>query len=200
MDDYFYPSFTKRNVKKAFDAKEYKKSSYKKKRKSIYTYRRAQVNTLVKQMKKAVKSVDPNVTYGISPAGNIDNLISKYSYYVDIYKWLNSTEYVDYICPQVYWGFKHPTAKFNKVTDRWIKAAKSKKVKLYIGIAVYRAGHNVGQNRAERKEWKSDTKVLKKQVQYAREKHVDGFAFFDYQDLKSKTSAKAVNQLKTVLK
>ena len=200
MDDYFYPSFTKRNVKKAFDAKEYNKSSYKKKKKSIYTYRRAQVNTLVKQMKKAVKSVDPNVTYGISPAGNIDNLTSKYSYYVDIYKWLNSTEYVDYICPQVYWGFKHPTAKFNKVTDRWIKAAKSKKVKLYIGIAVYRAGHNVGQNRAERKEWKSDTKVLKKQVQYAREKHVDGFAFFDYQDLKSKTSAKAVNQLKTVLK
>ena len=200
MDDYFYPSFTKRNVKKAFDAKEYNKSSYKKKKKSIYTYRRAQVNTLVKQMKKAVKSVDPNVTYGISPAGNIDNLTSKYSYYVDIYKWLNSTEYVDYICPQVYWGFKHPTAKFNKVTDRWIKAAKSKKVKLYIGIAVYRAGHNVGQNRAERKEWKSDTKVLKKQVQYARKNHVDGFAFFDYQDLKSKTSAKAVNQLKTVLK
>ena len=156
MDDYFYPSFTKRNVKKA--------------------------------------------SYGISPAGNIDNLTSKYSYYVDIYKWLNSTEYVDYICPQVYWGFKHPTAKFNKVTDRWIKAAKSKKVKLYIGIAVYRAGHNVGQNRAERKEWKSDTKVLKKQVQYARKNHVDGFAFFDYQDLKSKTSAKAVNQLKTVLK
>ena len=200
MDDYFYPSFTKRNVKKAFDAKEYNKSSYKKKKKSIYTYRRAQVNTLVKQMKKTVKSVDPNVSYGISPAGNIDNLTSKYSYYVDIYKWLNSTEYVDYICPQVYWGFKHPTAKFNKVTDRWIKAAKSKKVKLYIGIAVYRAGHNVGQNRAERKEWKSDTKVLKKQVQYARKNHVDGFAFFDYQDLKSKTSAKAVNQLKTVLK
>ena len=200
MDDYFYPSFTKRNVKKAFDAKEYNKSSYKKKKKSIYTYRRAQVNTLVKQMKKAVKSVDSNVSYGISPAGNIDNLTSKYSYYVDIYKWLNSTEYVDYICPQVYWGFKHPTAKFNKVTDRWIKAAKSKKVKLYIGIAVYRAGHNVGQNRAERKEWKRDTKVLKKQVQYARKNHVDGFAFFDYQDLKSKTSAKAVNQLKTVLK
>ena len=34
MDDYFYPSFTKRNVKKAFDAKEYNKSSYKKKKKS----------------------------------------------------------------------------------------------------------------------------------------------------------------------
>lgn len=198
MDDYFYPTFTKRNVKTAFDAKEYKKSSYKKK--SIYTYRRAQVSTLVREMKAAVKKVNPNVTYGISPAGNIDNLTSKYSYYVDIYKWTKSTKYVDYICPQIYWGFKHPTAKFNKVTDRWVKACKSKKVKLYIGIAVYRAGHNTGQNRAERKEWKSDKNVLKKQVQYATKKKADGFAFFDYQDLKSRKSSKAVRQLKKVLK
>lgn len=200
MDDYFYPSFTKKNVKTAFDAKEYNKSSYKKNKKSIYTYRRAQVSTLVKDMKAAIKKIDKNVTYGISPAGNIDNLTSNYSYYVDIYKWTNSTKYVDYICPQIYWGFKHPTAKFDKVTDRWVKACKSKKVKLYIGIAVYRAGHNTGQNSAEKKEWKSDTKILKKQVQYGRKKKVNGFAFFDYSDLTSKTSAKAVKQLKTVLK
>lgn len=200
MDDYFYPSFTKKNVKTAFDAKEYNKSSYKKNKKSIYTYRRAQVSTLVKDMKAAIKKIDKNVTYGISPAGNIDNLTSNYSYYVDIYKWVKSTKYVDYICPQIYWGFKHPTAKFDKVTDRWVKACKSKKVKLYIGIAVYRAGHNTGQNSAERKEWKSDTKILKKQVQYGRKKKVNGFAFFDYSDLTSKTSAKAVKQLKTVLK
>ena len=76
---------------------------------------------------------------------------------------LNSTEYVDYIC-QLYTEILNiQLPKFNKVTDRWIKAAKSKKVKLYIGNAVYRhRGHNVGQNRAERKEWKRDTKVLKK--------------------------------------
>ena len=200
MDDYFYPSFTSKNVKTAFDAKEYNKSTYKKRKKSIYTYRRAQVSTLVKDMKAAIKKVNKKVTYGISPAGNIDNLTSKYSYYVDIKKWTNSTKYVDYICPQIYWGFKHPTAKFNKVTDRWVKLCKSKKVKLYIGIGVYRAGHNVGQNRAEKKEWKSDKNILKKQVNYGKKKKVNGFAFFDYQDLTSKTSAKAVKQLKTVLK
>ena len=38
------------------------KSSYKKKKKSIYTYRRAQVNTLVKQMKKASKKCRSNVS------------------------------------------------------------------------------------------------------------------------------------------
>ncbi|MDD7209105.1 MAG: family 10 glycosylhydrolase [Lachnospiraceae bacterium] len=200
MDDYFYPSFSKRNVNKAFDAKEYKASSMKKSGKSIVTFRRRQVNTLVKQIHAAVKSINPNVTFGISPAGNIDNLTSKYSYYVDINRWLNSTKYVDYICPQIYWGFKHPTAKFDKVTDRWVKAAKSGKVKLYIGIAVYRAGHNIGSGKAEKKEWKKDSNVLKKQVLYARSKKCDGFAFFDYQDLVSPVSKKAVEKLRTVLK
>lgn len=151
-------------------------------------------------MKKAVKSVDPNVSYGISPAGNIDNLTSKYSYYVDIYKWLNSTEYVDYICPQVYWGFKHPTAKLIKSQTVGSRRQRARKLNFILELQYIVRDIMLGQNRAERKEWKSDTKVLKKQVQYARKNHVDGFAFFDYQDLKSKTSAEAVNQLKTVLK
>ena len=200
MDDYFYPAFSSSNVNSAFDAKEYRASTMAKGKQNIVSFRREQVNMLVKAIHSAVKSIDPSVTFGISPAGNIDNLTSRYSYYVDINKWLNSSDYVDYICPQIYWGFKHPYAKFDRVTDRWMNVAKSKKVKVYIGIAVYRAGHNIGAGSAERREWRSDANILKKQVQYARKKGCDGFAFFDYQDLKSKKSAKAVKQLKKVLK
>lgn len=200
MDDYFYPAFSSSNVNSAFDAKEYRASTMAKGKQNIVSFRRKQVNMLVKAIHSAVKSIDPSVTFGISPAGNIDNLTSRYSYYVDINKWLNSSDYVDYICPQIYWGFKHPYAKFDRVTNRWMNAAKSKKVKVYIGIAVYRAGHNIGAGSAERREWRSDANILKKQVQYARKKGCDGFAFFDYQDLKSKKSAKAVKQLKKVLK
>lgn len=200
MDDYFYPTFNSSNVNSAFDAKEYKASTMGKHKNGIVAFRRQQVNALVKAIHSAVKAAKPNVTFGISPAGNIDNLTSKYSYYVDVNKWLNSHDYVDYICPQIYWGFKHPYAKFDRVTKRWMKAAKSKKVKVYIGIAVYRAGHNTGASSSERREWRSDANVLKKQVQYARKKGCDGFAFFDYQDLKSKTSARAVKNLKKVLK
>ena len=200
MDDYFYPAFSSSNVNSAFDAKEYRASTMAKGKQNIVSFRREQVNTLVKAIHSAVKSIDPSVTFGISPAGNIDNLTSRYSYYVDINKWLNSSDYVDYICPQIYWGFKHPYAKFDRVTNRWMNVAKSKKVKVYIGIAVYRAGHNIGAGSAERREWRSDANILKKQVQYARKKGCDGFAFFDYQDLKSKKSAKAVKQLKKVLK
>ena len=198
MDDYFYPAFSSSNVNSAFDAKEYRASTMAKGKQNIVSFRREQVNMLVKAIHSAVKSIDPSVTFGISPAGNIDNLTSRYSYYVDINKWLNSSDYVDYICPQIYWGFKHPYAKFDRVTNRWMNAAKSKKV--YIGIAVYRAGHNIGAGSAERREWRTDANILKKQVQYARKKGCDGFAFFDYQDLKSKKSAKAVKQLKKVLK
>lgn len=200
MDDYFYPAFSSSNVNSAFDAKEYRASTMAKGKQNIVSFRREQVNMLVKAIHSAVKSIDPSVTFGISPAGNIDNLTSRYSYYVDINKWLNSSDYVDYICPQIYWGFKHPYAKFDRVTNRWMNAAKSKKVKVYIGIAVYRAGHNIGAGSAERREWRSDANILKKQVEYARKKGCDGFAFFDYQDLKSKKSAKAVKQLKKVLK
>ena len=200
MDDYFYPAFSSSNVNSAFDAKEYRASTMAKEKENIVSFRRKQVNMLVKSIHSAVKSIDPSVTFGISPAGNIDNLTSRYSYYVDINKWLNSSDYVDYICPQIYWGFKHPYAKFDRVTNRWMNVAKSKKVKVYIGIAVYRAGHNIGAGSAERREWRSDANILKKQVQYARKKGCDGFAFFDYQDLKSKKSAKAVKQLKKVLK
>ena len=200
MDDYFYPAFSSSNVNSAFDAKEYRASTMAKGKQNIVSFRREQVNMLVKAIHRAVKSIDPSVTFGISPAGNIDNLTSRYSYYVDINKWLNSSDYVDYICPQIYWGFKHPYAKFDRVTNRWMNAAKSKKVKVYIGIAVYRAGHNIGAGSAERREWRSDANILKKQVLYARKKGCDGFAFFDYQDLKSKKSAKAVKQLKKVLK
>lgn len=200
MDDYFYPAFSSSNVNSAFDAKEYRASTMAKGKQNIVSFRREQVNMLVKAIHRAVKSIDPSVTFGISPAGNIDNLTSRYSYYVDINKWLNSSDYVDYICPQIYWGFKHPYAKFDRVTNRWMNAAKSKKVKVYIGIAVYRAGHNIGAGSAERREWRTDANILKKQVQYARKKGCDGFAFFDYQDLKSKTSAKAVKNLKKVLK
>ena len=199
MDDYFYPAFSSSNVNSAFDAKEYRASTMAKGKQNIVSFRREQVNMLVKAIHRAVKSIDPSVTFGISPAGNIDNLTSRYSYYVDINKWLNSSDYVDYICPQIYWGFKHPYAKFDRVTNRWMNAAKSKKVKVYIGIAVYRAGHNIGAGSAERREWRTDANILKKQVQYARKKGCDGFAFFDYQDLKSKKSAKAVKQLKLSL-
>ncbi|MDD7113586.1 MAG: family 10 glycosylhydrolase [Lachnospiraceae bacterium] len=198
MDDYFYPSFSPRNYKKSFDAQEYNASVEKQHGKSIKTYRRQQVDLLVKGIKAAVKEENPDVVFGISPAGNIDNLNSKYSYYVNIKKWTNSTEYVDYIAPQVYWGFNHKTAPFAKVVDRWAAMVDQSKVKLYIGLPAYKVGHpSLGSNSAERKELKSTT-ILKKMVNYVQNK-ADGVIVFDYSDLKTTAAKKMGTALKKIV-
>ena len=199
MDDYFYPSFGYGNVRTAFDAREYNKSAEKKQGVSIADYRRKQVNTLVKRIYQAVKATKPGVTFGISPAGDPSELTSDYAHYVDYRTWLSSSSYIDYICPQIYWGFKHTNCQFDKITRKWVSAAQGSPVKLYLGIAVYKSGHNVGSNSREKKEWKSDANVLKKQIAYGRNKNVDGFAFFDYSDLISKASKNAVKKMKTEL-
>jgi uncharacterized lipoprotein YddW (UPF0748 family) len=200
MDDYFYPSFSRSNVKKVFDAKEYNASSMKAQGKSIKYYRRAQVNLLVKQIHDAIKAVKPNVTFGISPAGDPSELLSSYAHYVDYRTWMKSTAYIDYICPQIYWGFTHSLTKFDAITNKWVAASQGSPVKLYIGVGVYKAGYKVGSNSREKKEWKSDTAILKKQVLYGRSKGVDGFAFFDYSDLIRPSCRTAVQILKSVLK
>jgi uncharacterized lipoprotein YddW (UPF0748 family) len=200
MDDYFYPPFSGSNLTSAFDAKEYNKSTEKRMGKSIVTFRRNQVNKLVRQMYKAIKAAKPTATFGISPAGEYKELLSKYNHYADFRTWLRKPGYVDYITPQVYWGFSHPIAPYAKITDYWVNATKNSSVKLYIGIAVYKSGHYVGASSKEIREWRNDTKVLQKQIIYGRNKNVDGFAFFDYSDLVSSTSKKAVKNLKKELK
>lgn len=187
FDDYFYPSFSSSLVKKSFDATEY--NAYKNKQKesgkkymNIYDWRRGNVNQLVSGVYKAVKSIKPNVEFGISPAGNIDNLKSNTSYYVDIDTWLKNPGYVDYIMPQIYWGFSHKTAAYDKVLDRWVKLNSAGIVDLHIGIGVYKVGMAKSSSYSDWEEWQKDSSILADQIEYARKtKKVKGFAFFSYE-------------------
>ena len=197
MDDYFYPSFSSSNYKEVFDYKEYNASSEKEDGMSIVNYRRKQVNLLVKGIYSAVKEINPDVEFGISPAGNIDNLTSKYSYYVDIEEWCSSDDYVDYICPQIYWGFTHTTAPYDSVLKRWISITDQSKVKLYVGLAAYKVG-TTSSSYPDKKEWNTTT-VLRKEIQYGRKKKADGFAVFEYEDLLRSKAKKAVKQMKLEL-
>ena len=106
FDDYFYPQMNS-TYKTAFDAKEYNSYVENKEAKgetpmSIVSWRRYNVNTLIKGVYAAVKEVDANVVFGISPAGNIDNLLSSSGYYANVKTWMANDNYVDYICPQIY--------------------------------------------------------------------------------------------------
>lgn len=176
FDDYFYPQFTSDNVLTEFDAKEY---TGKKTVTDIANWRRANVSTLIKNIYSAIDSIDQNVEFGISPAGYIDNLTSEYSYYVDIEKWLSEEGYIDYVIPQIYWGFTHKTAPFDKMVSEWSTLNKKNIVKLYIGIGTYRVGEK-DSNHTNQSEW-LDTSLMKKQISTARQNsRVKGFAFFSY--------------------
>ncbi len=199
FDDYFYPNLGT-DYETNFDATEYETYVEKCEEngttpKTIVQWRRSNVNTLVKKVYAAVKEVNPNVEFGISPAGNINNLLSSSAYYVNVKTWMANSGYVDYICPQIYWSFQNSTCPFAETVDKWAALKTSDSVKLYIGIAVYRAGSDV------EKEWANSDDVLKRQIEYGRSvKSVSGFAFYRYDSFQSSICQAEIANLLPILK
>ena len=102
---------------------------------SLSNWRRENVNTLVQQVYRAVKETKSSAVFGISPQGNKENNYNKQL--IDVAQWLANEGYVDYICPQVYFGFENESAPFQRTVEEWDRMVKSDSVKLYIGIAPY---------------------------------------------------------------
>ena len=203
FDDYFYPSLGT-SYKKVFDAKEYNayKKACKKKKKtpmSIVAWRRNNVNKLLKRVHTAVKSIRKKCSFGISPAGNIDNLYAKNNYYADVKLWMNSTKYIDYICPQIYWSFTQKVCPYKETVDRWLAIPRNSKVKIYIGIAAYRAGISKAEAKAVADiGWSKSNTILKRQVQYLRSKGCDGFALYSYSSLNRPEAKKELKNLQSI--
>lgn len=199
FDDYFYPSLGS-NYNNNFDAPEYAEYVAKcvaegTKPNTIVVWRRNNVNTLVRKVYATIKNVNKDITFGISPAGNISNLTAVDKYYVDIQRWLSASNYVDYICPQLYWTFNHPICPYSATLDRWLSIRTSKTVNMYVGLAIYRAGSKL------EPEWSESDDVLLRQVLYGRDTgQVDGFMFFRYDSFFLNTTQKEVNNLIPILK
>ncbi len=206
FDDYFYPNLGTA-YRKNFDAKEY--NTYAKKcRKngtaplSIVTWRRNNVSKLIKNVYSAVKKIDKNCIFGISPAGNINNLYLNNNYYCDVKKWMGNPGYIDYICPQIYWSFKHPSCPYKATLKTWTSVKKHKNVKLYTGLAAYRAGISSKEAKAiGDKSWSKSNTILKRQIQYSRNTgDVSGFIFFDYADLERSSARKEIKNATNLFK
>jgi len=195
FDDYFYPSLGK-NFTSNFDAPEYEtyKETQIAKNKdylSIADWRRENVNTLVRNIYSAVKKINPDVVFGISPGGFMDALKADDKYYVDFETWLGYDGYIDYFCPQLYWSNDHSIYPFNDILNRFINSKKNPDVKMYIGIAAYKAGL-----KTEGTEWYKNSNVLRNMIRYARNTNeVDGFVLFRYDFLISKRNHNAMKNM-----
>lgn len=84
---------------------------------SLGDWRRENVNELVRETYAEIKRIDPSVRFGISPQGNTD--INYNEQYIDVEEWLSSAGYLDYICPQIYYGFENDTCPFSATVKEW---------------------------------------------------------------------------------
>lgn len=143
FDDYFYPSTS------FDDQATYNK--YKSPGQSLDDWRRENVNTLIRDCYKAIKSTRSSVRFGISPfgiwanrssnsKGSDTNGFQSYSgHYADSLKWVKDG-IIDYIAPQLYWNIGYSIADYSKLLTWWKNAAAGTGVDLYIGQAAYKAG------------------------------------------------------------
>lgn len=112
----------------------------------------------------------------------MDALKADDRYYVDFETWLGYDGYIDYLCPQLYWSNAHTIYPYNEILNRFIEAAINPDVKLYVGIAAYKAGI-----KTEEAEWYQNPNVLRNMITYARSTNeVDGFILYRYNYLISK--------------
>lgn len=127
-DDYFYPT-----TDKSFDKDCYESSG---KNKSLAEFRRDNISALAKEIYSSVKSVNKNISVGISPQGNIENNIN--NMYADVYLWGSEEGYADYLEPQIYFGYKNAVKPFLKTVEEWQNLVKNKNIKLVIGLGAYK--------------------------------------------------------------
>ena len=190
FDDYFYPT-----TDESFDQDSY--SAYKKQggTLALADWRRQNVNDLVKAVYSAVHETKSGVRFGISPQGNLENNYNKQ--FIDVALWLSSPGYVDYICPQIYFGFENDTCPYAETVAQWNDLIQLSSVELTIGLAPFKIGTEDTWAGAGKNEWKDHSDLLSRMVCTAREASCyDGFVLFRYYSI-FQPAAGVKSQIKT---
>lgn len=173
MDDYFYPT-----VEESFDSEAFKKYGN---GMSLKDFRRDSLNKLVAELYSSVKLIRPDALFGISPSGVIDKVYDEHC--ADIYKWCSEDGYIDYICPQLYFGFEHSTCAFDKLFNRWSSIVKDPNIKLFIGMSLGKTVSKFDQYAGEGKyEWEKYNDILSRELTLVKgSDKCCGVAYFCYQ-------------------
>lgn len=183
FDDYFYPT-----TDAAFDSDTYQEYKNGGGKLSLAAWRRENVNELVRETYAEIKRIDSSVRFGISPQGNTD--INYNEQYIDVEKWLSGSGYVDYICPQVYYGFENDTCPFSATVKEWDNMIENKNIELYIGISASKIGLEDKWAGSGRNEWVENSNMLARMVAQARKSsHYGGFAMYSYRSLYAPNAA-----------
>ena len=176
FDDYFYP-YRIAGVTFPDDASYHQYGSGLTKD----DWRRSNTDSIIALLSRVIKATNKKCQFGISPFGiwrsvdrdpingsktkgsasNYDDL------YADILLWLKNG-WIDYVAPQLYWEFSHPTAPYGLLLDWWNNHTYGRQC--YIGLGIYKAGVN--------RAWREPSQ-LPRQIEALRSKpNIQGMVFF----------------------
>ena len=193
FDDYFYPTQNKN-----FDKNEYKKYGGDL---SLTDWRRKNVTNMVKRVYETVKAVNKDIEFGISPASNIEN--DKNNLYADVETWVKNG-YVDYICPQVYFGFKNVYQPFMFTVKKWVKLCENTDVDLYIGLPLYKANtkdkYAAENDKSIINEFRNNNDIIARQITYiSKIDKIKGYYIFSFSQLTSENAKEEVSNMLKVM-
>jgi len=191
IDDYFYPTTEESFDREAYD--EYKNNGG---TDSLDKFRNNNLDLMVSEMYTAIKDSNKKIVFGISPAGNIDNTYKLM--YADVYKWCSEDGYIDYICPQIYFGLEHETHDFISVYNTWSNIVTNENVKMTVGITLGKAIAGVDNYAGSGKnEWSENKDVIKRCLEYLKTReNCSGIFLFCYQHMYDPISGESVEATK----
>ena len=166
FDDYFYPTDDE-----TIDANQY--VAYVNETEEplpLHEWRTANINALIATVYHRIKQVAPEVEFGISPQGNLQN---NEKINADVYTWCAQSGYIDYICPQLYYSFENEALPFETALEDGNEMERLDSVRLYIGLAVYKAGTD-----ADNGTWLNTTDTIARQIERAEETGADGVLLY----------------------
>lgn len=191
FDDYFYPT-----QDSEFDDEEYAKyvdTVGAMNCMSVDNWRIANVNTLICDTYRAIHKISNDVDFGISPQGNIDN---NAKIYADVKSWCICKGFVDYICPQLYYSLDNPALTFEDSLTAWSAFDINKSVKLYVGLAGYKANTD-----SDEGTWLYSDNVLSKEYKIAiQNEKVSGIMLYSYSALEDENASAEISNLTNAIK
>ncbi|MEL6357093.1 MAG: family 10 glycosylhydrolase [Bacteroidota bacterium] len=184
FDDYFYPY----PLPGEFFPDSLTYQQYGRAYVSLEEWRRDNVNSMVRQVSRLIKSKKPYVKFGISPFGvwrNQDRdprgsatrafATSYDDLYGDALAWATEGT-IDYLAPQLYWNIGFDAADYAVLLDWWTTYTNIES-KIYIGHAAYKVGDN------PEPAW-NDLEELPRQINLNRQNpRISGSLFFSTKSL-----------------
>ena len=168
FDDYFYP-----RTDNDFDSSYYDKYKSDGGILSLSDFRRENVNSLIYSVCALTRKYGK--VFSISPISNIEQNVN--SYYANVKLWATSQSYVDYIIPQIYFGFENSVQPFAETLKKWIELT-GDSGKLLIGLAVYKSGTTDSYAKTGKDEWKSRD-VISKEIDFICKNYKNvGFVYY----------------------